>query len=144
VISHSAPVAENPDSSVLLIRAEPISRLEVTLSAEPIIGNISPSSSLIAFESAPLPPFFDDGRSNVERFFGKFFHEKIMHDPASAYKPVETFDLAEAGLTGLNKLFGWQLALERTTDESGEVKSYYFSSKLLKFNAPVKKAGKEL
>ncbi len=138
------PVAENPDSSVLLKRADPISTLAVKLSAEQIIVNIPPSTNLIAFKSAPLPPFFDDGRSNVEKFFGKFFHEKIMHDPESAYKPVETFDLAEAGITGLNKLFGWQLALQRNTDESGEVKSYYFSSKLLKFNTPVKKAGKEL
>jgi len=139
-----APVAENPDSSVMLRRADPISKLTVMLSAEQITGNLPPSTSLLAFQSLPLPPFFDDGRSNVERFFGKFFHEKIMHDPESAYRPIETFDLAEAGITGLNKLFGWQLALQRTTDESGEVKSYYFSSKLVKFNTPVKKAGKEL
>ncbi len=144
VKSEKIPLAGDQAPSPYLRRADPVNTFAVSVSPETITVGIPPATSLIAFKSAPLPPFFDDGRSNVERFFAKFFHEKIMRDPASAYEPVETYELAEAGLNGLNRLFGWELALQRNTDDKGELKSYYFSSRLLKFNAPVKKTAKEL
>lgn len=144
VPSEQIRLAEDTTHSLYLRRADPVITFAVTVSPETITVGKPPATSLIAFKSAPLPPFFDDGRSNVERFFAKFFHEKIMRDPASAYEPVETYELAEAGLNGLNRLFGWELALQRNTDDKGELKSYYFSSRLLKFNAPVKKTAKEL
>ena len=53
-------------------------------------------------------------------------------------------DLAKAGITGLNKLLGWEMSLQKNTDESGDIKSYYFSSRLLKFKAPVKKSANNL
>jgi hypothetical protein len=95
--------------------------------------------SLIAFNTDISLPY-DDGRSNVEKFISKFFHEKILKDKSAADKPVKGYEIAEAGITGLNKLFGTELALYRNTDENGEVTSVYFSSKFLKFNAPVKKS----
>ena len=53
-------------------------------------------------------------------------------------------DEDKAGVTGLNKLFGWQMALDKKNDENGQPKSVYFSSKILKFNAPVKKREPQL
>ena len=43
-------------------------------------------------------------------------------------------------LTGdwLYKLLGWEMALDERKDLNGQLKSVYFSSKILKFNAPVK------
>ncbi len=100
---------------------------------------IHDANSLLAYNKAALLPSpFEEDRSNVDRFFARLFHEKIMKDKAGA-SPVKSFDLAVAGITGLNKLFGWQLALHKNMDATGEVKSYNFSSKLLKFNTPVKK-----
>jgi hypothetical protein len=32
------------------------------------------------------------------------------------------------------------MALQKTNDENGDLQSLYFSSKMLKFNAPVKKS----
>jgi len=57
---------------------------------------------------------------------------------------VESFEIAQAGITGLNKLFGWEIALNKNTDTNGEIRSYNYSSRLLKFNAPVKKSIKAL
>lgn len=91
-----------------------------------------------------LSPLSDDGRSNVEKYFARLFHEKIMKDKSSGNKPVESYELARAGIAGINKLFGWELTFTRNIDENGELVSYYYSSKLLKFNAPVKKTGRDL
>jgi len=98
------------------------------------------NNNLIAFTPDIMVPLFDDGRSNVNRFLARVFHEKIMRDTTAGDRPVRAYDIAEAGINGFNKLFRAELALTRNTDENGEVKSVYFSSRLLKFNAPVRKA----
>jgi hypothetical protein len=128
-----------------LIAPESIpSTLDVKM-PEGIIMPYKPSSTnLIALKYDVFNTYFNDDRSNVERFLARFFHEKIMKDKKSGDRPVESFEIAEAGITGLNKLLGWQMELQKNTDENGNVTSYYFSSKLLKFNTPVKKQGKEL
>ncbi|HSL86673.1 MAG TPA: hypothetical protein VK861_07035, partial [Bacteroidales bacterium] len=93
----------------------------------------------IAYTPEIRVQFADDGRSNVNRFFARVFHEKIMRDTTAGEKPVRAYDIAEAGIAGLNKLFGTEMALQRNTGKNGEVTSVYFSSRLLKFNAPVRK-----
>lgn len=141
--AETVAVAEDTDPAVYNRNTLIPNKLSVPIHPELITGNGS-KSGLAAFKSLALPSFFDDGRSNVERFVARFFHEKIMRDPESGDRPVKSVDIAEAGITGLNKLFGWEMALQKNTDQNGETKSYYFSSRLVKFNAPVKKAAKEL
>ena len=95
-------------------------------------------NSLIEYNPGYVPPLFEP-RSNVELFMARLFHEKIMNDKTAGTKPVETFDIARAGILGLNKLFGWELALDRNTDGNGNTRSYYFASRVVKVNAPVRK-----
>ncbi len=93
---------------------------------------------LMAFNSEIRGNSFDDMRSNVEKFAARFFHERIMRNKEAGDSPVKAYDVAEAGIKGMNKLFGTELALVKNTDSKGEVVSIYFSSKSLRFNAPVK------
>jgi hypothetical protein len=62
-----------------------------------------------------------------------------LKENTSKDSPLKGYEIAEAGVTGLNRLLGWEMALVEKNDENGELRSVYFSSKLLKFNAPVKK-----
>jgi hypothetical protein len=52
---------------------------------------------------------------------------------------LKAYEVADAGILGLNKLFEGNMSLRKTRNEKGEIKSFYFSSKLLKFNVPVRK-----
>jgi hypothetical protein len=81
--------------------------------------------------------------SNVARFVTKFFREKILHEKVARETPLKGYEIAEAGVAGLNLLFGWEMALNEKNDENGELTSVSFSSKILKFNAPVKKTEKQ-
>jgi len=83
-------------------------------------------------------PEEEDGRSNVSRFIAKTFREKILREKTAPDSPLKGYEIAEAGVTGLNKLFGWEMALDKNNDDNGELSSVYFSSKLLKFSTPVK------
>jgi hypothetical protein len=130
---------EAPDSIHVIQRAEALSTLKIEIPKNMITEYKPYDNVLQAYNHGFISPFIDE-RSNVERFFARFFHEKIMRDTISGNRPVESYEIAVAGITGLNKLFGWEMALQKNTDENGEVRSYYFTSKLLKFNAPVKKA----
>jgi len=97
-------------------------------------------NTLMASNITYTLPEEDDGRSNVSRFISKTFREKILREKTAPDTPLKGYEIAEAGVTGLNKLLGWEMALDKNNDENGELSSVYFSSKLLKFNTPVKKS----
>ena len=103
------------------------------------ISTMSLPNTLIAFNSTPILPEIDDGRSRLSKFIAKNFREKILKENRAQDTPLKAYEIAEAGVSGLNKLLGWEMALDKRNDENGELRSVYFSSKMLKFNAPVKK-----
>lgn len=76
------------------------------------------------------------------RFFAKVFRDKILKEGTIDDSPIKGYEIAEAGVTGLNKLLGWEMAFEKNNDENGELKSIYFSSKILKIQKPVNKSEK--
>ncbi len=96
-------------------------------------------NTLIASNTNSNIPLDEDDRSKLSRFIAKTFREKILKETSSIDSPLKGYEIAEAGVTGLNKLLGWKMALEKNNNENGELNSVHFSSKILKFNAPVKK-----
>jgi len=93
--------------------------------------------SLVASNIEYREPVYDD-RNGFSKFLAKVIREKILREDTGSDAPVKPYEIASAGINGLNKLFGLEMALVRVTDEQGEMKSLYFSSDLLKINAPVK------
>ena len=84
-------------------------------------------------------PIVTDERWAAGRFFAKLFRDKILKEETLDDSPIKGYEIAEAGVTGLNKLLGWEMAFEKNNDENGELKSIYFSSKMLKIQTPVNK-----
>ncbi len=103
------------------------------------LAMINQSNTLIASSLPPVSYDFEEGRSNVGRFLARTFREKILKEKTTSDTPLRAYEIAEAGVSGLNKLLGWQMALNEKMDNNGNIKSVYFSSRILKFNAPVKK-----
>jgi len=81
-----------------------------------------------------------NARSKIGKYIAKTFREKFLKEETPADSPLKAYEIAEAGVTGINKLFGWEMALDKKSDENGDLKSVYFSSRIIKFNAPVKKS----
>jgi hypothetical protein len=125
-------------SSEFLISAIPVSAvLEISK------GIAAPSlvASNIVIEEIP---YYDSERSRLRRFIASTFREKILKNKEYNDSPLKSYELAEAGIEGLNELLGWEMALVKTSDEEGELKSLYFSSRVLKINTPVKKSNPSL
>ena len=118
---------------------------EMTVDKVPVhtqiyLNNVTISNTLIASNTTIYVPEVEDERSKAGRFISKKFRETFLKEKTPPDSPLKGFEIAEAGVTGLNKLFGWEMALDKRNDDNGQLKSVYFSSKILKFNAPVKKS----
>ena len=97
-------------------------------------------NTLIALNYTAPVPENDDERSRLSKFIAKTFREKILKEKSAKDSPLKVYEIAEAGVSGLDKLLGWEMALDERKDVNGELKSVYFSSKILNFNTPVKKS----
>ena len=140
VITQSEPTALMPNESLQRNSPDPeIQLTKISFYAKIDLKVRSVSNTLIASNPNLIIPEVDDERSNLSKFIAKTFREKILKETSSKNSPIKAYEIAEAGVTGLNKLLGWQMALDQNNDENGELRSVYFSSKILKFNAPVKK-----
>jgi hypothetical protein len=115
-----------------------ISKIPVSFPAD-LKGEILPNNLITLHQTLVFPPY-DDGRSKLSRFIARTIREKILKQKSTKDSPLKGYEIAEAGVSGLNKLLGWEMALDEKKDDNGELKSVYFSSRLLKFNAPVKKS----
>jgi hypothetical protein len=100
----------------------------------------TPEDILMASNNRFAEPAYNEERNRLGRFIARTFRGKILKEAFPRDSPLKSYEIAEAGIEGLNKLLGWKMALVKTNDEQGELKSIYFSSRVLKFNAPVKKA----
>jgi len=97
------------------------------------------AGTLIAHQAAVIIPNIDeDNSSNLSKLIARTVREKILKKKTLNETPLKAYEIAEAGVAGLNKLFGWEMALDERKDENGRLKSVYFSSRILKFNTPVK------
>jgi len=78
-------------------------------------------------------------KHGLNALIARFFREKILKSGDPETGSLKPYEIADAGIIGLNKLLGWQMSLQKNHDDKGDLKSLYFSSKILKFNAPVRK-----
>ncbi|MGQ9621014.1 MAG: hypothetical protein ACUVTX_08545 [Bacteroidales bacterium] len=119
---------ETPVITAIKFKTEFVTRQEKPESLQIITYNHPPN--LLAEESG----------NGIMWRLSKFFREKILNSAVNANDEITAYEIAEASINGLNKLLGWQMALNESTNENGEVKAVNFNSKLLKFNIPVKKS----
>jgi len=70
----------------------------------------------------------------------QLFRKKILKDENPDISPLRTYELAEAGIISLNRLLGWEMEFKKYKDESGEVKTIHFNSRLLGVNTPVNRS----
>lgn len=73
---------------------------------------------------------------SVRSYVAKTFNRTVLHRDKAK---IEVFDIAQAGVEGLNRLTGGNMKLERVYDDNGKLDKTEFTSKLLAFSTPAKK-----
>jgi hypothetical protein len=97
------------------------------------------TGALVAMKLTEISAAEISEKPGFNDFIARVFRERILKSKSPETGPLRVYEVADAGIVGLNKLLGWQMSLQKTRDDKGELKSLYFSSKILKFNAPVRK-----
>jgi hypothetical protein len=108
-------------------------------SASPGIDYIAPQLSLMESNTKFIAEVSDDYRGPIRRFIASTFRQRVLKEETYSDDKLRPFELAKASVDGLNKLLDWEMEFKETLDETGELKSVYFSSTLLTFNAPARK-----
>jgi hypothetical protein len=127
----NAPLTASTDTSEVSVTKVQVA-YETTLTRQDL------PAKLMALNPAVAMSAEDENPSNISRFLARTVRGKFLKEKTVNETPLKAYELAEAGVVGLNKLFGWEMALDEKKDENGKLKSLYFSSRVLKFNAPVK------
>jgi len=109
-------------------------------SASPGIYFFVPELSLLESNSIFIAELSDDDRGPVRRFIASTFRQRVLKEENYSDQKIRPFEFAKASVEGLNKLLDWEMEFKETLDDSGELKSVYFSSALLTFNAPARKS----
>ncbi len=81
----------------------------------------------------------DEQNEGLKRRFTAFIRERILGIENKTDEELKAYEIAKAGINGLNKLLGWQMVFNGYVDDTGELTAINFSSKLVKFNIPVRK-----
>lgn len=74
---------------------------------------------------------------SVKTFLAATFNKRVLKKDNK--DKVELFDLAQAGVKGINKLTGSKMTLEREYDKNGNPSKAEFNSRLIAFSTPIKK-----
>jgi hypothetical protein len=127
------------DSSLRIFNKQEEAVIKVPVNPEVDLGRGIVTNTLIASNLKITYPAAEDERSKAGKFISKIFREKFLKEETPSDTPLKGYEIAEAGITGLNKLLGWQMALNLENDENGQPKAVNFSSGILKIQAPVKK-----
>jgi len=119
--------------------------LNYAISSIPVIAVVDleieiPFDYLVISYILPPEPMYDYERSRLRKFIARTFRERVLREENVNESPLKPYEIARAGVDGLNKLLGWEMAIVETNDKAGDLKSVYFSSRVLKFNAPVRKS----
>lgn len=107
--------------------------------ASPAIRYPAPDLMLLASNNNVPPAEFYEERGRLRRLIASTFREKVLGDENYSDERIKAIEIAIAGVDGINRLLDWNMELRETVDNTGEVKSVYFSSALITFNSPVRK-----
>lgn len=67
------------------------------------------------------------------------FREKLLGEKVADASPLRGYEIASVGISGINRLLGWDMNLAYQQANNGEVNSLAFSSRLVNFHTPAKK-----
>ncbi|MFN2380898.1 MAG: hypothetical protein ABR519_11930 [Bacteroidales bacterium] len=100
-----------------------------------------PSAAAQLAEMVPIEVTENDYSGSPREFIAKNFRKLAFNDQNASSDRLKPIELAEATVTGINKLLGWEMKLEKKNDDNGTMNSISFASQLVKFDHNLKTSG---
>ena len=77
---------------------------------------------------------------SIRQSLASNFRERFLGEKDPAGTPLKGYEIAGAGINGINKLLGWEMDLNARKEKTGEVNALTFNSRLIKIQTPVNRA----
>lgn len=71
---------------------------------------------------------------SLSEYARKQLAEKVLYDTSGSFNKITGWQIADAGIKGINKLTGSEMKMERKTDLHAAVSTYSFNSKIFSFS----------
>lgn len=99
-----------------------------------ISNTIEPVSLLAMTPSEPIMDDYMDINLSPRQFVAMNFRKHLLKEDVDNTDKLKVYEVADAGITGLNKLLGWEMQFEKEKAEDGTLASFKFTSQLLKLD----------
>jgi hypothetical protein len=135
------PVSEDQKIAMVVPKDTVIKKLlipDMFYNINMIIATPVQTGTLLAMNNRAVTPEVVEEPKGLKNYITNLLRDKILKNKNTETGPLKGYEIADAGIIGLNKLLGWEMSLEKTTDTNREESSLVFNSLLLKYSTPVK------
>jgi hypothetical protein len=88
-----------------------------------------------------LPPgTMDNMKMTVREFLAFQFRKSILDEEDPGVDNLKAWEIADAGIKGVNTLLGWNMEFQAGQGEDGRLQNLRFTSELLKIDRDFKKS----
>jgi len=81
----------------------------------------------------------DNSDMSVREFLTYQFRKQILEEEEPGIEHLKAWEIADAGIKGVNSLLGWNMELQAEKTEDGKLKDISFTSELIKFDRKARK-----
>ncbi|MFP4488845.1 MAG: hypothetical protein ACLFN1_06035 [Bacteroidales bacterium] len=122
-----------------------ISTITPVAGIENIQIDIAQTHFLLA-ETRPYPasPETVPRDMSVREYLAYQFRKQVLADEDPDTENLKAWEIADAGIKGVNKVFGWEMELKADQDPEGRLKDIRFTSQLVKFDHKANKNNGDL
>ncbi len=99
-----------------------------------ILNTSGPVSLLAMTPSEPIVDDYMDKDLSPRQFVAMNFRKHLLKEDVDNTDKLKVYEVADAGISGLNKLLGWEMQFEKEKAEDGKLASFKFTSQLLKLD----------
>jgi len=100
--------------------------------------------SYLLAETRPYPvslpqDLSDSLRMSVREFLAFHFRKNILDEEEPGIENLKAWEIADAGIKGINTLLGWNMEFQTLKGEDGRLQNLHFTSELVKIDHEFKK-----
>jgi hypothetical protein len=97
------------------------------------------TESLLSYPNTSEYTSLSEEQPGLKKYLTTLFRKTALKNQVPETGPLKGYEIAEAGINGINKVLGWDMSFEKMQDKNGALSSFVFRSRLIKFDAPIKK-----
>lgn len=143
VVAESPKRPATPDTQIIKADPEPLKReIQLAMMKIPAIEEIKLNNQQLTYLLADTKPYMtslpleqrDSLRMSIREFLAFHFRKNILDKEDPGIENLKAWEIADAGIKGINTLLGWNMEFQADQGEDGKLQKLHFTSELVKID----------